>query len=320
MSIYTDAASRPGQQAGAGSDIALFMENFGGMVILARDQVFDYDNLHFVKNIASGKSDDFPIIGRKADASDHEPGELIAGGKIVHDEITITLDKMIYDSAFIPEIDELMNHYELQGPYAHQLGQSLGSLQAKRVAIMHILASRVATAADGQPVPTYQFHANMATSAAQIESALWAAKQYLLENDMSGEVPTAKLRHQQYLLMSRNFGLVETTNVPQLKAEAGSGNRVTGTVGLAVGFSLEGTNHIPSTNITTGLAKYQGDFTTTVGHVSGRMAVGTLRRRAMRLVMKPQEERLGTILIASEFNGHGILRPECSIELTTTER
>jgi hypothetical protein len=34
--------------------------------------------------------------------------------------------------------------------------------------------------------------------------------------------------------------------------------------------------------------------------------------------MKEQVERLGTLMIASMFNGHGILRPECSFELSTT--
>lgn len=331
MSNYTDAASRPGQEAGAGDDRALFLTEFGGMVITSRDEVFDYDSLHWVKNITQGKSDTFPIIGRKRDAAEHEPGELIVGGKVIHDEIGVDLDKMIYDSVFIPEIDELMAHYELRGPYAHQLGQSLGSLQAKRVAIMHILASRTYWSGasttgvpDGQVAPTYFYHANMATSAGQIEEAAWKAKQYLLENDISGENPVMKLRHQQYLLAARHFGLVSDAGLAaaavQQRAEAGSGDRRTGTVGLMVGFGIDGTNHIPSTAITNGLAKYQGDFTTTVGHISSRMAVGTLRRRGMRLVIKDQEERLGTIIIASEFNGHGVLRPECAIELASAAR
>lgn len=330
MSVYTDAASRPGQEAGAGDDRALFLTEFGGMVIQSRDEVMDYDNLHWVKNITQGKSDTFPIIGRKRDAAEHEPGEFIVGGKIIHDEIEVTLDKMIYDSVFIPEVDELMNHYELRGPYANQLGQSLGSLQAKRIAILHILASRtywsggsVSGTPNGQPDPTYFYHANMATSAAQIEEAAWGAKQYLLENDMSGEQPIMKLRHQQYLLAARYFGLVDDAGsgaAATAGGAQGSGNRVTGKVGLMVGFSIDGTNHIPSTNITTGLSKYQGDFTTTVGHISSRMAVGTLRRRGLRLVVKDQEERIGTIIIASEFNGHGVLRPECAIELATAVR
>lgn len=327
MSDYTDSASRIGQRANAGDDRALFLTEFGGMVITAYDEAMDYMDMRWVKNITQGKSDTFPIIGRKRDASEHDPGELILGGKIEQNDIEITLDKMVYDSVFIPEIDELISHFEVRGPYAQQLGQSLGSLDARRIAIMHILASRkywtggaAVGVPQGQPAPSYQYDTNMKTSATVLETATWAARQYLLEQEISGYEPTLMLPHQQYLLLARNFGLIETAGVPQQRSEAGSGNRVTGRVGPMVGFSIKGSNHIPKTNITTGLAKYQGDFSTTVGHLSSKVAVGSLERKAMRIVMKDQEERLGTIIIASKFNGHGVLRPEASLEFATAVR
>lgn len=319
MSVYTDAASRPGQKAGAGDDRALFLTEFGGLVITSYDEIMDYNDLRWVKNITQGKSDTFPIIGRKRDATEHEPGEIILGGKIEHNEVEISLDKMVFDSAFIPEIDELMAHWDNRGPYAAQLGQSLGSLQARRIAIMHILASRTPAAdiAQGQPVPTYVWDANMRTSASALEEGLWKSKQYLLENEISGALPEGRFGHQQVLLLARNFGF--DTGV-SANPQAGSGNRIEGTLGRAVGFNIKGTNHLPTQNITTGLAKYRGNFTTTVGHVSTKMAVGSLERRGMRVVMKDQEDRLGTIIIASQFNGHGVLRAECSVEFATAVR
>lgn len=316
MSEFTDAASRPGQRAGAGDDRALFLTEFGGLVITSYDEVNDYANMSWVKTITQGKSDTFPIIGRKRDASEHTPGERVLGGTIEHNDVEITVDKLVFDSVFIPEIDELLNHIEVRGPYASQLGQSLGSLSSRRKAIMHILASRKTAVAQGQPIPSYAFHANMKTSATELETGLWSAKEFLLENEISGEKPVCKLPHQQVLLMARNFGLTSSDTRP----ESGSGNRVKGTLGEVVGFDVNGSNHIPSTNITTGLTKYQGDFTTTVGHVSTKMAVGTLRVRGMKLVMKEQEDRFGTIIIASEVEGHGILRGEASFELATATR
>lgn len=313
MSVYTDARSIPGQKGAGGADERqLFLIEFGGMVIQSRDEVFDYNDLRYVKNITQGKADTFPIIGRKRDAAEHEPGELILGGKIIHDEVEISLDKMLVDSAFIAEIDELMAHYDLAAPYANQLGQSLGSTQAKRIAIMHILASRdVTDVPQGQPTPAYIYHANMRTDAAQLETAAFKAQQYHLENDMSGEKPVIKLPHAQHLLLARYAG-IEGGPV-----STGSGNRAQGTVGLVAGLAVRGTNHVPKTEITTGPTKYRGDFRTTVGHVSSKMAVGSLERRALKIVMKEQEDRLGTLLIASEFSGHGKLRNECSIELRT---
>lgn len=322
MSEYSDAASRFGQRAAAGDDRALFLTEFGGLVITAYDEIMDYNDLRWVKHIDQGKSDTFPIIGRKRDASEHTPGELILGGTIESNDIEITLDKMVYDSVFIAEIDKLISHFDVMGPYTQQLGQSLGSLQAKRVATMHILASRKYYVGNtptgvpqGQPSPFYVSDAAMRTSATVLETSAFAARQYLLEQEISGNEPRLMLPHQQYLLLARNFG------VDVFKPEAGGGDRRSAQVNSPIaGFEIKGTNHIPKTNVTTGLAKYQGDFSTTVGHISSKVAVGSLERKAMRIVIKDQEERLGTIAIASQFNGHGVLRPEASVELATTVR
>jgi hypothetical protein len=295
------------------------------MVITSYDEINDYDDLRYVKHISQGKADTFPIIGRKRDAAEHDPGEIILGGKVEHNDVSIDVDNMVYDAIFLPEIDELLNHIEVRAPYASQLGQSLGSLQAKRIAIMHILASRKYYVAgvptgvpQGQPAPFYISDAAMKTSASVLESAFWSSKEYILENDMSGQEVNARLPHQQVLLLARNFGLA--TDGTAANPNAGSGSRITGELGQIVGMRVKGTNHIPKTNITVGPTKYQGDFSTTVGHIGNKMAVGSLERKALQMTLKDQPERLGVLMIASQLNGHGVLRPECSIELATAAR
>ena len=324
MNQYTDARSRPGAKEASGSDDRqLFLIEFGGLVIQAYDEIMDYQDLRYIKYITQGKADSFPVIGRKRDATEHVPGDLILGGTINHDEVQIFLDNMLVDSAFIAEIDELMLHYDIAAPYSHQLGQSLGSVTAKRIAIMHILASRGGQTegaganprydapVDGQPIPGYYYDANLKTDPSKLENAAFLAAQYLRENDMSGTEMFYMLPHQQILQLARYTG-VEGGSV-----STGSGNRASGTIGPMAGLTPKGTNHIPNSTITTGLAKYQGNFSTTVGHISNKMAVGSLERRGLKVVMKQQDERLGTLLIASMFNGHGPLRNECSIELCT---
>lgn len=282
------------------------------MVIQAYDESMSYADLRYVKQINQGKSDTFPIIGRKRDASEHDPGELILGGKIEHNEREITVDNILIDSVFLADIDEMLIHYNLSEPYAKQIGQSIGSTNDKRIAIMHILASRAASnVPQGQPVPAYYWAADLKTNAAKIEEAAFLSHQYLLENDISGDKPKLLIPVQQYLLAARFSGMEGGP------VTTGTGNRAKATIDMIGGIVPEWSNHIPKTNITTGNSKYRGDFSTTVGHVSSRMAVGTLERSAMKLVMKEQEERLGTIIIGSMLNGHGILRPECSIELRT---
>lgn len=314
MSAYTDSVSRPGQKGAAGTDDReLYLIEAGGLTITAYDEhVEDYADLHFVKQIEQGKANTFPVIGRKRDAEEHIEGERILGGKIEHNEVVIDLDKMLYDAVFIAETDEKMIHYAFTQAYAQQLGQSLGSTQCRRIAIMHILASRdITDVPQGQPVPAYAWAADMKTNGASLEAAYFAAQEYFRVNDMSGEKPHVRLPHKQHLLLSR------FTGIEGGPVTTGSGNRAEGTIGKVAGLLTKGTNYIPQTNITTGPAKYRGNFSTTVGHISNKWAVGTLESRGLKLQTIPQPDRLGMLMIASMFNGHGTLRNECAIELRT---
>ncbi len=144
---FTDARSRPGARLSTGTDDReLFLIEFGEMVLEAWAEVNNYEGLTFKKTIVSGKADTFPIIGRKRDAAEHTPGDRVLGGQIEHNDISIVLDKLLYDAAFISEIDQLMANYDLAAPYARQLGESLSTAYDRRVATMHLLASRVVTA------------------------------------------------------------------------------------------------------------------------------------------------------------------------------
>jgi hypothetical protein len=317
MNEYTDSASRGGQRNFTGDDRALFLTEFGGLVIEARNEALDYADLCWTKYITQGKSDLFSIIGKKRDAAEHTPGDLILGGKIEHADQEITVDKMLVDAVFIPEVDELLNHIEVRGPYSRQIGQSLGLVQTRRIAIMHILASRDTSDRVDQPLPSYAWDANMKTSASAIETGFFAAKQYKEENFITGYEWEGRLPWAQYLLCARNLGM-QSTDVSLEKA--GSGNRVAGTLGMIAGIPTRATNNIPKTNITTGPTKYQGNFSTTVGHIGSRMAVGKLQRKGLTMNMKEQAERLGFIIIGSELNGYGKLQVEESFELATAVR
>jgi len=148
MSVYTDARSQPGRKLNTGTDDReLFMVEFGEMVLEAWEEGVQYEDLTFKKTIQSGKADAFPIIGRKREASEHSPGEIILGGTVEHNEVQVALDKMLVDSAFIAEVDELMSNYELSGPYARQLAESIATTYDRRIATLHIKASRVTAGA-----------------------------------------------------------------------------------------------------------------------------------------------------------------------------
>lgn len=315
MSSYTDATEpRAGKAKGAGDDRALFLKEFGQMVLEAWQESNYFEGHCFTQSIQSGKSWQFPIIGRKRDATEHVPGELIVGGGIENNEVIVTLDNMLIDSVFVPEIDALMASYALAAPYAAQIGESLSVTYDKRAAISHVLASRVTDAPyTGGPVPSYFWDANLKTDPAKMEEAHYQAVEYIRTRDIGGGEVRSFLPWQQFLMMAKYSGL-------DAKQTTGSANRSAATIGPVAGISITGANHIPNTNITQGLTKYQGNFTNTVGFISNPMAVACLNRRGLRVTITDKEDRLGTLMIGSKFNGFGTLRAECSFELATASR
>jgi hypothetical protein len=316
VSLYTDATEpRAGKPKGQGTDDrALFLKEFGQMVLEAWTESNYFEGHCFTQSIQSGKSWQFPIIGRKRDATEHVPGEVISGGGVENNEVVVTLDNMLIDSVFIPEIDTLMASYALSAPYAAQIGESLSTTFDKRAAISHVLASRVTDAPyTGGPVPSYYWDANLKTDPAKLEEAHFSAVQYIRERDVGGGEVKSFLPWQQFLMMSKYSGL-------DAKQTTGSSNRAQATIGPVAGISITGANHIPNSNITTGLTKYQGNFSNTVGFISNPMAVACLNRRGLRVTITDKEDRLGTLIIGSKFNGFGTLRAECSFELATASR
>lgn len=314
MSVYTDSRSQPGKKPGGSDDRELFMRNHNDYLLEAWEETFDFENYTFVKSIAAGKSDTFPIIGRKRDAQDHIPGEIIRGGGIQHNEVEISLDPVFYDSAFLANIDELMAHYPLVQPYSRQIGESLASTANSRIARMMVIASRETVEPyPGGPLPSYHYDANMLTDAAKLEEAAFKGLEYIKTHDIGGGQPAYWLPWQQQLLLARYTGI-------DTEATSGGGNRSAGTVGPIAGLSVKGTNSIPKTNVSTGLAKYQGDFSNTVGIIANKMAVGTIRRKGITSTVTPQPDRLGTLLISHKLEGHGKLRPECAFEVAKAVR
>lgn len=310
-----DVIDRPGKKPGGSDDRELFARNFSDDVLKAWDETFDFVGETTVRTITSGRSDVIPVSGKKRDALDHIPGTEIRGGDMQHNEIEITLDHFTVDSVFIPEIDELMLHYSMAGIYTHQLGFSLAAVSNYRIASTMVLSSRrlTPTTPDG-PLGGYHYDANMLTDASKLEDAAYKGVEYIRTNDIGGGKPKYWLPHQQYLLLARYTGI-------DTEATSGSGDRAQGIVGWVAGIQPKGTNSLPPRqNITTGLPKYRGDFTNTVGIIATSQAVGSLKRRPLKIVIKPRDERLGTQIIASQLEGHGALRGEAAFEVRNAVR
>ena len=126
MANFNSTASRAGEAFGANDVYQLFLKTFSGEVLASFAERNVMMPLHTVRTISSGKSAQFPMTG-VASAAYHSPGTEIAAGKIEHAERVISIDNLLTSSAFIANIDEAMNHYDVRSIYSKEIGYALAN-------------------------------------------------------------------------------------------------------------------------------------------------------------------------------------------------
>ena len=136
--------SRLGLVNNSGTDFdALFLKVFSGEVLtaFARNNIFN-EQLHSVRTITSGKSAQFPVTGT-ATAAYHTPGTpLVGANQILANEKIISIDDLLISQAFVSNLDELKNHYDVRATYADELGKALARTYDQNVAKVIANASR----------------------------------------------------------------------------------------------------------------------------------------------------------------------------------
>ncbi len=95
------------------------------------------------------KSAQFPILG-KIGAEYHTPGKEITGLNLPANERVITIDDLLISHAFIANIDEAMNHYDVRGPYSQELGRSLAYTYDKHILQLAVMAARDTSPVSGE--------------------------------------------------------------------------------------------------------------------------------------------------------------------------
>lgn len=302
--------SRLGQVNAAGDALSLFLKVFGGEVLTEFGRTVVFTDKHFVRQIANGKSAQFPLIGA-ASARYHTPGTWIDGTPIKHAEKVITIDDLLIADTFISNIDEAMNHYDVRAPYSQELGRILAKTYDQNVARVMILAARASNPLTGRPGGTRISHAAMDTNQDALRNALFSAAQSLDEKDVPPEDRWAYFRPAQFYVMAQDTTLIN-------RELGGSGSIAAGTLPTAAGFPLVKTNNLPGANDTSNTdiaAKYRADFSTTKGLVAHRMAAGTVKLMDLAMEAEYEPRRQGTFTVAKYAVGHDWLRPECAVEL-----
>jgi hypothetical protein len=309
MSNYTP--SRLGQANGTGLTDALFLNIFAGEVLTSFDTTNVMMSRNTVRTIPNGKSGQFPATGL-ADAYDHTPGAMLQGRSITHAERIITIDGLLVSDVSIATIDEAMNHYDVRSIYTTEVGRALSRRLDRNLLQLGTLAARAsATITGGFGGTQLNGGANLPTNTSgALRDALFSAAQTLDEKNVPEESRFAVLRPAQY------YRLVLDAVVPNRDYSSFAGADVrTGKVWEVAGIDIVKSNNLPSTNITTGNTKYQGNFANTFGLVMHPAAIGTLKLLDLAVEGEYSAARQATLIVAKYLMGHGILRPECAVEL-----
>lgn len=309
----TMTPSRAGANNGGVDEDALFLMEFAGEVLTAYEETNVFGSRSLVRTISSGKSAQFPATW-KAVARYHTPGTLITGQTILSGERTIVIDDLLISDVSIASIDEAKSHFDFRAPYTKQLGASLARAWDKNVAQVGILAARAAatiTGANGGTV--LNAGTTVRTDMALMVDALSAAAQAFDEKDVPETDRFVFLKPAVYHTLLRSDEgkdiLSEDTG------NSGNGSVSSGKVRRIFGMEIVMTNNLPSTNVNTGPAAYQGDFSATAALCMHMDAVGTVKLLDLAVEAEWLIQYQTNLVLAKYAIGHGVLRPECAVEI-----
>lgn len=335
--------SRVGQNLATGATDALFLDIMGGEVITAFEAAVKFKDKVRTRTITEGRSARFPAVYRAA-GQYHTPGAEITGQTIPHTEMTLTVDDLLIADAFVAQIDELKNHYDVRGPYSAELGYALALVYDRIVSMSILKAARGAElfAGDGGGGSVQETDiaagADFTTSGSDLWAAMGRAVQVLDEKDVPVDqlpVHGAVLPAQWYLMaqsvLNTNRDWQGSGNVRENVLTSAYGVQVLKSNALLFGRDV--TAYHATTN-TDGLVgkpgdvkyglpsafptKYQADLTGTTAPVAivwTEPAAAMLQLLGLTMESEWDIRRQGTLMVAKMAAGGGPLRTKCAVEI-----
>lgn len=300
---------------------ALFLKVFSGEVLTAfsENNIFN-EKLHSTRTISSGKSAQFPVLGT-ATAAYHTVGTpLVGANQIKANEKVINIDDLLISQAFISNLDELKNHYDVRQTYAQELGKALARTFDQNVAKVIANASRAAATISGGSGGSVLTLADGNTASAnvtgdELAAAIYDIAQTFDERDIP---PTDRFvvlpPAEYYKLPESATRTIDTDYNP-----GGNGSFASGRVQQIAGMPVLMSNNVPQANVGSEVAgtnnSYAGDDSKTIGLVFHKSAVGTVKLMDMTTEISGSDYGImyqGTLLVSKYALGHGILRPEAA--------
>ena len=311
----------------------LFLKLWSGEVQAAFDANTVLRERTRVRTIQSGKSAQFPAIG-KTIAEYHAAGTELTGNSIKQDERVIHIDDMLVSHTFIADIEEAKNHYDVRGEFTNQMGRALALTYDRNLfaAAGKEILSPSSSLADQGVAEAININAAVTgvvdadadqttNTVAELIDAIYLAAQKLDEKF----VPESD--RFVYVSPAVYYGLVQNDKILNRDFVSNNGDyadasvlRVAGmqvvkTTNMAVNHAsspqLGGNDRFPDFR-----SQYNADMSNFLALIMHPEALGTVQLMGLGSESSYDPRRLGTLMVSKMAVGHGVLRPECMIGIT----
>lgn len=312
----------PGLVQGGSDNLQSLLKVYAGEVITAFGRSAMAVNNHMLRTIATGKTAQFPVMGR-ATAKYLVPGNSLDDQRtaIAHNEVDIGIDGLLTTDAMITDIYDAMSHFDVRAEYANQMGEAL-AIAADGAVIAELATLAVAPTENltglGKGVLVTRELAASDKGITQAEGTAIVSMLLELKAKMS----------QNYVPASDRFVYMTPTGMSALINSWTAINRDFGAMGTIVdgnvtrlcGFNIIEVPHlvaggVDGTNVlSSGKAHiFPSSYTTTAVFVAGhRSAVGTVKLQDLSVERGRRIDRQADQIVAKYAMGHGGLRPEAT--------
>lgn len=340
MALFVGDPSAPTR---FGTDVAdttdatgLFLKVFGGEVFAAFSEKVHTADKHTVKEIASGKSAQFPKTW-KVSAAYHSAGQEMLGQDTDETERVISIDGLLVSHIGIYDLDEAMSHFQVRSQYTSELGKALARVFDTNVYRTIVKTARADSTLSGAS-STSPFPDGNVILSAQVTGTIAAAggeEWHEVMRDIQVDAEEANYDGEVWLAVppstfdgtafSQAGGAAAN---PFMFADARTmvGGGVSGP-GQTDEFlrvrkvKMFSTNLLPQSNDSANgdvKAKYRADFSTTLGCAWGMEGVGTVKLIGMGIEQTRDVRRQEDFVVAKIAVGHGPLRNEITWEVRDT--
>lgn len=300
---------------------ALYLKMFAGEVLTAFPEYTVFVDKHRVKTATNGKSAQFPLIGRMPAAEYHTPGAQILGQEAPLAERTISVDRLLISHLFVDALDEKLSHFEARGELAKNMSIRLAQTYDNHVGRNLISASGTATAITGDTTMAGASitDSELGSATAATKMAAWMDAFFLARKTFDtkwvndGEIWCALLPADYYFLvqqaMASGYSLLD-------KDISGSGSIAKGTITDVAGLKMVSFPGLPTSDYSAE-DFHAVDCSNTKGIIWTKSAVGTVKVFDIGVESEYKIDRQGSLVVAKYAMGHGVLQPECAIQLKT---